>query len=127
MQAQETSPVNQQYFTDLTQQINMIAADGLLPCAEIQALVNEAAASIQAELTAIRGQIAGLTPLTTIPTSLGGVISWITNFVKPILKAVATYEAQLTSLLQSVATLEAAITAAAKRCINCNITMPPIS
>jgi len=75
MQPQGTALVNTAYFSDLTAQINATNV-----CTELQALVNSIMAMLQAEVTAIKAQIAALLPLLSLPTDLGSVITWITHF-----------------------------------------------
>lgn len=125
MQQQGNSPVNQQYFTSLTAQINNL--NDASACAEIQKIVNQAAASIQAELASVKAQIDALLPFTKIPTDLGSVISWITNLATPSIKAYATYTAQLSSILSSASALESAIANAASRLTSCSINIPPMT
>jgi hypothetical protein len=121
MQPQGTALVNTAYFTQLTADIN--AVNG---CADLQLLVNLAMATLQAEITAIEAQIASLLPLITMPTDLGSVISWITNFATPLIKPYANYIAQLEQTLAAITALVAAIEKAAARLVNCHITVPGI-
>ena len=123
---QGSSVVNASYITNLTNQINAIK--GVNACAELQTLANEAMSDIESQLTAIRAQIASLAPIIQIPgASLGGIITWITSFVDPLIKATATYEAQLTEILSAVAGLTTAIENAAGRLVTCSVTIPPVT
>jgi hypothetical protein len=125
MQPQGTGVVNANYITNLTAEINAIQGFGA--CAEIQTIVNAAAASIQAELAGIRKEIAALLPILTIPAANpGAIVAWITAFVAPQLKAYNTYATQLTTLLAEVGALESAIANAASRLTSCSITIPPM-
>jgi hypothetical protein len=121
MQPQGTGVFNTTYITDLTDEINSING-----CAELQLVVNEAAAQLQVELTAIRAQIATLLPLVTLPTSLGSVISWITSFASPLIQEYEHYIAELSAALSAITALEAAIANAARNLTNCTITIPPM-
>jgi hypothetical protein len=121
MQPQGAGLINQAYYENLIQQINNLNA-----CGELQALVNEAMASIQAEVSAIEQQIASLVPLITLPTDLGSVISWIKNFATPLIKPYLNYISQLEQTLAQIAALTSAIEAAAARLVHCSITVPPI-
>jgi hypothetical protein len=126
MQPEGSGPVNPTYFTELTAQINAIQGTGA--CAELQSVVNAAAASIQAELTAIRAQITALTPIITLPSANpGSILTWITNFTAPYVAALAKFEAQLADVLASIAALESAIVGAAERLLTCTISIPPMT
>ena len=122
MQPQGAAVVNTAYFDALTAEINAIDT-----CAALQAIVNTAMASLQAEVTAIESQIAALVPLITIPTNLAGVITWITNFAGPIIRTSENYAAQLTQTLAAIERLSSAIEAAAGRLTSCSISVPSIS
>jgi prefoldin subunit 5 len=122
MIAQGSSGFDAAYFNSLTQEINSI--DG---CAALQALVNEAMASLQAQISAIEHEIAKLLPIITIPTDLPSVITWITNFIAPELAAYNAYLTQLTSMLAAITNLVTAIENAAARLEGCSITVPPIT
>jgi hypothetical protein len=125
MQPQGTAPVNSSYIGNLTDRINGIQGTGA--CAELQDCVNKAAASINAQLAGIRAEIAHLESLIVMPTSLGGVIAWITNFSAPLVTAYNTYTTQLATLLSEIAALETAIGNAASRLTSCSITIPPMT
>jgi len=125
MQPQGTAPVNPSYIANLTARINGIQGTGA--CAELQAAVNEAAASINAGLAGIRAEIAHLESLIVMPTNLGGVITWITNFAQPYVQAYNTYVGQLATLLSEISALESAIGNAAARLTSCSITIPPMT
>lgn len=126
MQSQGTAPVNADYFAQLTAQIDAIG--GPSACAELQALVQTAMADIEAQLAAIRSQIAALLPVITIPdANPGAIVSWITSFVAPYAKAMATFEAQLAQTLSEVAALQSAIERAAGRLLCVSVTIPSVS
>ncbi len=93
-------------------------------CAALQALVNTAMATLQAELNAIEAQIAALLPVITIPTNLSEVIQWIENFIAPLAAAYQTYLAQVAALVAAVAKLTTAIEKAASSFTNCSINVP---
>lgn len=122
MQPQGTAPVNADYFDKLTTQINSIDL-----CADLQALVNGVMASLQAEISAIEEEIAAILPLLTIPTDLGSVITWITNFIAPMQAAYTKFVAQLAAMLAKITALTDAIASAASRITSCSITIPPIT
>ena len=121
MQPQGTSLLNTAWIDELTNDINQIDA-----CAALQALVNTAMATLQAEVNAIEAQIAALLPLIVIPTNLAGVIAWITKFIDPQIQAYLNYVAQLEQLLTAIAALTQAIQGAAERLTHCSITVPSI-
>jgi hypothetical protein len=126
MTPQGTANVNTGYIDNLTAQINAI--QGTAACADLQKAVNAASASIEAELSAIRSQIAALAPIITIPAANpGAIVAWITSLVSPQITAYNNYVAQLSATLAAVARLETAIGAAAARLTSCTITIPPMS
>lgn len=126
MNPQGSSLIDTSYFTNLTTQINAIQGTGA--CAEVQKIVNEAAASIEAQLTAIRAQMAALLPATTLPgASLGSIVTWITNFAQPLITAYNNLIATEAAVLAAVANLETAIANAAARLTSCTITIPPMT
>jgi len=122
MQPQGTAPVNDDYFDKLTAQINSIDL-----CADLQALVDKVMASLQAEVSAIEEEIAAILPLLTIPTDLGSVITWITNFIAPMQAAYTKFVAQLAAMTAKITALVSAIAAAASRITNCSISVTPIT
>lgn len=122
MQPQGSAIINQAWFDKTTAELNAIDK-----CADLQAIVNAAFATLSAEVAAVRAQIAALLPLLTLPTSLGAIISWISSFGTGLTAPYLKYVAQLAQLLSNIATLTAAATAAAGRILNCAITVPPIT
>jgi molybdopterin converting factor small subunit len=125
MQPQGAAVFNPAYLANITDQINGIAddVDAINPCAAIQAIVDEAMAEIQTEIEAMESQIAVLNILITIPTSLGGCIKWITNFVAPSITVNLNYIKQMIKLIAALENLMAAIEAAAARLSNCQISI----
>lgn len=123
MQPQGVSVFNPAYLANITHQIDGIADDvnAINPCAAIQAIVNEAMREIQTEINAMEAQIAALKIIITIPTSLGGCIKWITNFVTPHIKVNLNYIKQMIQLIAALQNLMAAIEAAASRLTQCQI------
>jgi hypothetical protein len=124
MQPQGTGVTNPAYFAALTAQINAI--QGTDACDRVQALVNQAFASLQAQVTAVKHLIDALLPQTTVPTDLGSVIAWIKSFQAPILKAYNDAIAQLAAVEAAIAALATAIASAASRLLSCTITIPTI-
>lgn len=116
---------NPAFLNNIINQIDGIAADidAINPCAALQALVNEVMAQIQAEINSIESQIAALNILVTIPTTLGQVIGWITNFISPYIQAIVAFIQQLEQMVQAIEALIAAIEAAASRITNCQISV----
>jgi hypothetical protein len=122
MQPQGTALINAQYFTDLTNQINAINI-----CADLQELVDDAIASIQANIDSIKEQVDQLEALLLIPTNLSQVITWITNFQAQLLLPYTNYVTQLAETATAIANLVTAIENAAERIKNCTITIPTIT
>jgi hypothetical protein len=123
---QGTSLIDTSYFTNLTAQVNAI--QGGNSCSDLQDMVTKAAASIEAELAAIRAQIAALLPVTTGPSaSLGSIVAWINSFIAPLQVAYANFIATEAAILSAVSSLESAIVAAAGRMTSCSITIPPMT
>lgn len=129
MLPQGSSPSDTDFFTQLTAQIN-----GTNVCADLQALVSRAYSSMQAESNAVEAQLAALEPvkaLLAVPSDLGSVISWITNFInyqiKPAVIPIGTYTTQQQSLISELAGLATAIENAAARIGNCSIAVPTVA
>lgn len=122
MQPQGTGLINTAFYDNMISELNKIEN-----CAGLQVYIDEAMATVQAEINAIEAQIASLSIVLTIPTDLGSVITWITNYIHQLTGPYSTYLAQLTATLAAIARLTAAVEAAAARLTNCHITMPVIS
>jgi hypothetical protein len=125
MQPQGTGVTNPAYFSELTAQINGIQGGGA--CAAIQEIVTQAMKSIQGVVDAIKQKIEALLPLTSVPSDLGSVISWIKGMQAPFLKAYEDATAELAQVLSSVAALVTAIGEAAARLVGCSITIPTVA
>jgi hypothetical protein len=121
MQPEGTALVNTSYFAELTARVNAINV-----CSDLQEVVSSVMASLQAEVTSIERQISSLLPLTTIPTDLGSVISWITNMATPYIAAYNNLIAQQAAVLAAIAELTSAIDNAASRIEGCVVTVPSI-
>jgi hypothetical protein len=128
MQPQGSAPFNPAYFQALTHQINSVR-----DCQDLQVLVDEAFASIQAQMSAIAAQLSAITPLLALlepPKNLLQLIGWIGNFIthflKPYLKPYVTYALQVAELTIAIAALTEAIQNAAANIQTCSITVPKI-
>lgn len=127
MLPQGTSLINTDSFVNTIDSINACKE-----CAQLQALVNDAFASINAIKANIQAELAKLVPVLSLTTppgaSLTGIVTWITGFIdntlKPMVKPAITFAAQLTATLDEIAKVEAAISAAAARLTSCTITIP---
>lgn len=129
MAVQGASVIDTEFFESLTAQINAINV-----CSELQTVVNEAFATLQAEKNAIEAQIANLLPilaLATLPTDLGSVITWIgnlaTSLINPIIIPYANYANLLIQQATAIANLVTAIENAASRIESCSIEIPTIT
>jgi hypothetical protein len=98
--------------------------------AELQAIVDEAFATIALLQSTISSQLAFLQPLEELlnaPADLAHLLTWvqnlITNFLTPYLKPLVTLAAQATALEAEVTTLTAAIASAEAR-LAAAITIP---
>jgi hypothetical protein len=100
--------LNLTYFANLTLRIDNVGT-----AAELQALINEVFADLSVLESVMTSQIALLLPLTSAPTDLGSVISWITSFINSFIGPYANLALQLTALAAQVAILIAAIEAVA--------------
>ena len=120
---------DQDFLTSLTAQVSAINV-----CAELQRVVNNVMPELQAEITAIEAKLAALNPLkdlTSGPSDLPSVITWISKFINgflnPLLMPIETLTARLAQLAAEITNLEAAIAAAAARIENCTITVPTVA
>jgi hypothetical protein len=122
-----SGPLNTDYFTQLTAQINQCAT-----CAELQALATAALEDLNAQLAVITGAAAAFEALQALLTApeenLSAIVTWIstliTQYLGPQLAAYAKLAAQVVALTAEIAALTAAITAAAARLENCTIVIP---
>jgi hypothetical protein len=116
---------NTQQFTAFIAQLNAIqpvAGVNLQP--QIQAMIDDAMNPILGVQAAVTSQIALLEPLTSPPTDIDSVISWITgvidmSFVTPV----SNMTNQLTVISAQLALLTAAITSLETR-LGISITIP---
>jgi hypothetical protein len=128
MQPQGTAATDTDYFTALTARINAING-----CAELQAVVNEVMASVQAEKNAIEAQLEALAPILALlsPPSIDTIVSWAENLITavltPMYRPATTYATQLVQLATAVAGLATAIENAAARLESCTISVPPLT
>ena len=113
------------WFTQLQARISAAQS-----AAEVQAIVNEAFATIALLQSTIASQLSFLEPieaLLTPPTTPTALITWvgsfITGFLTPYLKPLVNLAAQATALEAEVTTLTAAIAAAEAR-LAAEITIP---
>lgn len=127
MNQQGTQIVNADYFNNLTKSVNATQS-----CDELQQLVAEAMASINAMKASIAAELAALQPLLAllkIPgANLGEIVGWIKNLVlghlTPMLKPTISLAAQLAALEQQMSALLAAISAAQLRFPHCSVAIP---
>lgn len=127
MVPQGSSLINTDQFVNTINAINSVKE-----CAQLQSLVNDAFASINAVEANIKAELAKLMPVISLTAppgaSPGAIVSWITAFISttltPLIKPTLTYVAQLSATLDEIAKVEAAISAAAARLTSCTITIP---
>ena len=124
---QGSTLINTDHFVKLIDSINACAA-----CDQLQVLVNDAFASLNALKSGVQSELAKLTPvlsmLTPPSSDPSAIVTWITNFVNttltPMTKPTITYAAQLSATLTQIANVTTAINAAAGRLTSCTITIP---
>jgi hypothetical protein len=120
-------PLNTDFFSSLTDQINECTS-----CAQLQLLATQAIGELNDQLTVITSQnaaFAALQGLLTPPTSsLGSIVTWInlliSSYLGPQLAAYAKLTAQVTALTAEIATLTSAINSKAADFASCSITIP---
>jgi hypothetical protein len=88
---------------------SIAAVNGAVSCAQITAASTDAVASLQAEIATVTSQLALLGPLVVVPTNLPEVITWITNFIAPMVITQTNATAQIALLNAKLAALTAAI------------------
>lgn len=103
--------------------LNKLLADAQ---AQIQDMINTVMADIQGAINGIRAEIAKITPLATIPTDLGSVISWITSAAQPYIQAIVKLNQQISQVMAQVAALQASLQAALNKMPIIHITIPPV-
>ena len=127
MLPQGTSLINTDQFVNTLNAVNSCKE-----CAQLQALVDDAFASINAIKLNITAELAKLMPVISLTISPsanpGAIVTWINTFISttltPLIKPTITYVAQLTATVAEIAKLTAAIEAAASRLTSCTITIP---
>ena len=129
MTPQGTALVDTTYIDNIITQLNHISV-----CADLQALITRAMASIQAHISAVEMQIEALVPLKVlldIPTDLESALTWIGNLItaqiQPGYNAYLNYVEQLAQLVAKIAQLTEAATAAAGRIAGCAIAVPTLA
>lgn len=124
---QGSTLVNTSTFDNLIDSVN--ACDS---CAQLQSVVNEAFASINAVKAGIESELASLTPVLALlsppSASPGAIVTWLTSFITvtltPMTKPTITYAAQLTEMVEQIAAVSVAINAAAAKFTNCAVSTP---
>lgn len=124
---QGSTLINTETFTSITESVNSANS-----CAELQAIVSSAMASVNVVKDNISSELAKLTPILAITTppgaNLGAIVTWITDFISttvtPMVKPTITYADQLTATAAQIASLTAAINAASAKFPSCSITIP---
>lgn len=124
---QGTSLINTDSFVNTIDSINACEE-----CAQLQALVNDAFASINAIKSNMQAELDKLLPVLSLTNppgaNLGSIVTWITSFIDttltPLVKPTITYAAQLTATLDQIANVTSAVNAAAGRLTSCTITIP---
>lgn len=119
--------INTAQFDNITHSVNQAGS-----CAELQAVVSSAMASINVVKANIQLELDKLTPILALLSPPGAsptaIVTWITGFITatltPMTKPTITYAAQLTALAAQIATLTSAINAAAAKFPTCSITVP---
>src|ERR1700690_4356937 len=98
---QNTATIETQWLNNLTAKINSLNL-----CADLQAVINEVFAYIQARVTQIEALVATLAiveELLSIPTDLDAALTWIENCITlvigPYYKQYLTCIAQLTAIV----------------------------
>lgn len=117
-----TANVNPDYINHLADEIRAINV-----CSILQAEINKILADIQTQITAIENQILALIPLTTIPSDLGSVITWITNQIAPYARALAKLEAEIVDWASAIANLTSAVEETAASIENCTVEIATVS
>lgn len=132
MLPQGSQILNLPYFTSLTSQINRCTS-----CADLQALVTKAWASlaaqysaigaIQSDLAAAEAMLTALQSLEANPTSIFNFLTGaFKTYVQQQYAPYATYVSKLTALEGQVTTLASLVTSKASSFQNCSITIPPL-
>ena len=103
---QGTSFTNPAFFT-----AQIAAIDGATTCAQLSTIDTDPVASLEAEIATVTAVLAQLSPLVIVPTDLPSVLTWLTNFIAPLVTSQASYTAQLALLTTNLSTLNAVITA----------------
>ena len=133
-----TSPVNPDYFSNITAQIEKIgdlgAAEVAGACAALQEQVDNTFSGLQAQINDLNAQLAALAPILALLSAPGNptaVITWITNFIEgfltPYVIPYTTMAAQLISLGSQITSLTSAVESAEAKIPGCSIIIPTIT
>jgi hypothetical protein len=126
---QGSTSLNAEMFAQLRARI-----DACDVCADLQAIVNEAFASLSALKAAIDEELERLAPilaLLTVPAvNPGAIVSWISDYITSVLtpqiKPYLVQIEQLQKIVTEIAAVTASIQAAAARMTNCSISIPAL-
>lgn len=129
MNAQGKTLIDTSYIDNLVKQINEIDV-----CSDLQRIVSEAMASIQAQLDAIEDQVAFIKPILKILTNPGAalqeIVTWISDFIdsvlKPMYQPYLTMVAQVEATVEAIAAIPVAVAQAAERIGECVVELPSI-
>lgn len=124
---QGSTLINNDTFTNMTASIHACKT-----CDQLQALVNDSFASLDALKAGVQSELDKLLPalslLTAPSASPTAIVTWINNFITntltPMVKPTITYAAQLSATLAQIAQVTADIEAAASSLTSCSITIP---
>ena len=115
--------INTDYYDNLIAQV-----DSALNCEDLQSAASKILESLEEQKQAILAQLDKLAPiaeLTTLPTNIGQVITWIgklkTALIDPLYLPVVTYQAQLIIMAEKLAEVVASIEAKASELPSCTI------
>lgn len=119
--------MNAAYLQGLTAQVNAVTT-----CAELQAATDQVIQALEDQLAAYEEQLiryAAMALLAEIPTSIGAVISWVSNFINlvvvPMVTPYVKLAVEIEQMIAAINDLKTAIQNKADDLGNCTITIAP--
>ena len=105
MVPQGSTLINTDHFVNVIDSVNACET-----CAQLQGVVDDAFASLNAVKAGVQSELAKLMPALSLlsppSANLGAIVTWITSFVSttltPLVKPTITYAAQLNAMLAQI-------------------------
>lgn len=126
---QGTAPINIDFFKGIQDRIN-----GCSSCDQLNGVVGEAYASVEANIDAINAQLALIQPILALlnppSANLTQIVTWITNYITavltPMVAPYAIYPVALAEIAAQMAELPDIILNKSLQFPSCSVPIPPL-